>query len=698
MTLAGRGAYVPREGYEPDTNRLPVLAEEGQFQPGRPLALVSATGEALYVPALAGVQLVDHNRGVWELDLGEGCTNPLLWTGNMRAYPAEALTVAKSPDGLRIQGTALGAQRVLALRDFAFRYVYAGVDGEQVYPDYRGASLPDGSRLVALAFMSVSGGEASRAFTARLPVEGTGTVRVTKVTTCGETSFPPGTGLVTVVVDPAPPGGGDLTLAASSYVRDFRATTTFRDVPEGEVRVEARDVWTDPLTAWAPDRGSQSGTLHSFAPLTFVVRYSIVPGTITFSASGVPADGSATVSAGPYSATLGGGGTQSVSATPGVYATSASPEVAVSRSQGSVSWTEVYTLQSLSPAQATVRSYDTVSVAAAYSGPLPGTLCHDGDCKEAPPGRYAAPGESVVRTWTSTYTRSCPPGQTGSVTVTEEWRTVKYWTPGEGGLSSRGTLSFGSATRDEMVSSQEQRDCTPMGTLNLTAVLATALGGDPNPDVQAQGSGDPIFHRTWSTASYSVPAGVYSVTANRIFKEFTRYGLTYRADYTAAVSSASVAVPAGGTASATATYTVVPGTFCDFHGCQSVPPGIHYPSGGDCRSNGPTYDSTDLGTYYYIVRISQTECWFAEYSPLAYPVSSNETVRATGVQSPWLITSHRYTLERKEKPDGPITTIIDILQEARWRYDDFRGHWEVYCSKATDYVAGTTTTSPDGCW
>jgi len=47
--------------------------------------------------------------------------------------------------------------------------------------------------------------------------------------------------------------------------------------------------------------------LYSYLPVTVRVQYSIVPGTLTFSASGFPADGSATVSAGPYSATLGGG-------------------------------------------------------------------------------------------------------------------------------------------------------------------------------------------------------------------------------------------------------------------------------------------------------------------------------------------------------------------------------------------------------
>ena len=211
----------------------------------------------------------------------------------------------------------------------------------------------------------------------------------------------------------------------------------------------------------AMESGGKHNKALAFAPLTFTVSYSIVPGTLTLSASGFPADGRATVSAGPYSATLGGGSSQTVSATPGVYRTSASAEVSVSRSQGSVSWTEVYTLRSVSPTQVTLRSYGSASVTAAYSGPLPGTLCYDGSCRQAAPGYYTAPPQEVINTWTETRTEDCPPGYTGSVTVTESWRTVKYWTPSAGGLSSRGTLAFNSATRDEMVDRTESRDCEP---------------------------------------------------------------------------------------------------------------------------------------------------------------------------------------------------------------------------------------------
>ena len=53
--------------------------------------------------------------------------------------------------------------------------------------------------------------------------------------------------------------------------------------------------------------------------------------------------------------------------------------MSVSRTQGSVSWTEIYTLRSVSPRpEVSVRSYGSALVAATYTtytGPLPGTLC-----------------------------------------------------------------------------------------------------------------------------------------------------------------------------------------------------------------------------------------------------------------------------------------------------------------------------------
>jgi hypothetical protein len=107
-----------------------------------------------------------------------------------------------------------------------------------------------------------------------------------------------------------------------------------------------------------------------------------------------------------------------------------------------------------------VRSYGSASVTAAYTGPLPGTLCYDGSCQQAAPGYYTAPPEEVINTWTGRYTKPCPPNHRGEIIVTEDWQTVKYWTPSAGGLSSRGTLRFTSATRDRMVNRTEEDNCT----------------------------------------------------------------------------------------------------------------------------------------------------------------------------------------------------------------------------------------------
>jgi len=50
---------------------------------------------------------------------------------------------------------------------------------------------------------------------------------------------------------------------------------------------------------------------------------------------------------------------------------------------------------------------------------------------------------------------------------------VKYWTPSAGGLSSRGTLTFTSATRDEMVDRTESWDCEPINPSTSTQTTQT---------------------------------------------------------------------------------------------------------------------------------------------------------------------------------------------------------------------------------
>ncbi|MEZ0348829.1 MAG: hypothetical protein ABWJ90_10025, partial [Thermus sp.] len=299
-------------------------------------------------------------------------------------------------------------------------------------------------------------------------------------------------------------GGGDVTLGATNYTKTFRSTRTFTDVPVGPIQVQSRDVWTDSLTAWAPSPYSWSGTLYAFFPVTVRVSYSIVPGTIVFSAGGIPSDGVATVSAGGYSASVGGGQSQSVSALPGVYGTSASPEVAVSRSGSGVSWTEVYTLQSVSPAQVTVRSYGTAGVSASYSGPLPGTLCYDSSCQTVAPGAYTAPADQRIRTYTVTKTNSCPSGQVGSITVTETWEEWKVWSPEVVGVSSRGTAGFTSRVESRLVNTDTDNNCEsireppkpPTQTTQTTNSSNQPTTNSSNQNTDASGS-----NRNWDTVN-----------------------------------------------------------------------------------------------------------------------------------------------------------------------------------------------------
>jgi hypothetical protein len=294
-----------------------------------------------------------------------------------------------------------------------------------------------------------------------------------------------------------------------------------------------------------------------------------------------------------------------------------------------------------------VRSYENSSVTATYSGPLPGTLCYDTDCQQAAPGYYTAPPEEVIRTWTKSYTKSCPPNHRGEIIVTEDWQTVKYWTPSAGGLSSRGTLVFRSNTRDERVSYREDpSNCVPLGYLRLNVTLATALGGDPNPYVEATGPEGEIQKTTWGTSTYEVQTGTYTVSARNIDKTFTSGSLSYWAQYTPSISATSVVIPLGQTRESTVTYSVVNGTFCDYGGCQSVRPGIYSGSGGEPGEPQSSYDSTDMGDYWSIVRTTSTHRTYVRYFNSPYAVSSGETVNASYTSYRGLI-YHHYILEKK---------------------------------------------------
>jgi hypothetical protein len=363
-----------------------------------------------------------------------------------------------------------------------------------------------------------------------------------------------------------------------------------------------------------------------------------------------------------------------------------------------------------------VRSYGSASVSAAYTGPLPGTLCYDGSCQQAAPGYYTAPPDEVIRTWTDTYTRPCAQGETGSVTVIEQWQSVRYWTPSAGGLSSRGTLRFTSAVRDERLDHREYPNCTvpppsttgspstttgqpttttespsttteqsttttgspatttqqPMGNLTLTAVLATPLGGDPDPYVEAVGE-ETKRKTTWGSSTYQVPAGVYTVSARPISGRFTSQGRSYTAQYTPSVSQASVLVPPGGTGDSTVTYTVVNGTFCDYEGCRSVWPGVY---SGSVPMGEPDklYERIDMGEYYYIVEDDYIYRTHVHYFDSPYAVSSGETVNASYV-SYYGLSYHRHVVKRQDKQTWATITEQDVEHQFGYSYDDRHRCW-----------------------
>jgi hypothetical protein len=58
---------------------------------------------------------------------------------------------------------------------------------------------------------------------------------------------------------------------------------------------------------------------------------------------------------------------------------------------------------------------------------------------------------------------------------------VKYWTPSAGGLSSRGTLRFTSATRDEMVDRTETDNCRPIRCRTSTQTTQASGSGSTDP-------------------------------------------------------------------------------------------------------------------------------------------------------------------------------------------------------------------------
>jgi hypothetical protein len=194
-----------------------------------------------------------------------------------------------------------------------------------------------------------------------------------------------------------------------------------------------------------------------------------------------------------------------------------------------------------------------------------------------------------------------------------------------------------------------------MGNLTLTAILATPLGGDPNPDVGADGE-IRIPKTTWGPSTYQVPAGMYTVWANPISGRFTSQGRSYTAQYTPSISQASTFVPPGGTGGSAVTYTVVNGTFCDYEGCRSVVPGVYsgsVPMGEPDRR----YEKTDMGEYYYIVDDKYIYRTHVHYFDSPYAVSSGETVNAS-YASEYGLSYHHHVVKKQDKRTG--ATITDI--------------------------------------
>ncbi len=440
-----------------------------EVAPNTPAVLLTPEGTAFYFPALLGLTQVDPAQGLYQVRLPEASC--LKDPAGGRLYGVETISIGYQ-GGRLLLGVNGQLQEVGRLPGYALRYVY-GRGEEEALPTYEGPSR-GGRPLVALGLYAEGEGGV-RASTLRLGL-GDRTLKALRLG-CNAEPPRPGTGIVTVVVLPPPPGGGDVTLRARGWERTFRTAETFRDVPVGSLELLAREVWSDSLTAWAPSPASWRGELPSYAPLTLTVVYTKVPGDLTFAARGFPADGRATLFAGPYRVTLGGGESRTVQAEPGQYPTGADAEVSVDRG----AYTEIYTLQGVTPGTATVRSYGRVTVTATYGGPLPGTLCYDGDCRQVAPGVYYAPGDEVLSTWTVTRTESCPAGYTGSKTITEYWRTVKSWSPGQVGVSSRGVGRFTSYTWSGIYNVSVRDNCVPPPPPPPPPPSDSGGGGGSNP-------------------------------------------------------------------------------------------------------------------------------------------------------------------------------------------------------------------------
>jgi len=456
LTAEGAGYSVLGEGYTPTSFR--VVSASGQpFQVGDAVLLANGAGQFFYLPGVEGVTQVDPTAGIWEVRFSS-CANPVRWTPATRAYRARLTTLNKVAQGLEI--TTGGTRTVVPASDVQFRYVYASNDGtETIRTDYAGGGAAAG-RLSGVAVYALGRrGNTERNLTLRLPLA----TDLRDVQVCGGNTPPgAGTGSLTVLVLPPPPGGGSVTLSSGSYLQSFATTSRFDDVPVGTFTVQAREVWSDALTLWRVAGSANwtfTGTLHAFAPQTVTVRYEKVPGTLAIDVSGVPNDAPVDVDVrGPESKTVSrtGPGRAEAEVLPGRY-TLQPLRSTVERTDGTFTWTEDFD-PTATGQQAIVTSLQTTTTKVNYRGPVQGTLCLDSDCRQADPGVYDAPPDTVSGPyWKSTtlvvnQETPCPnatyqndPYAYSSRTYeTTETRT-KTWTPPRGALSSRSRLTFSSS-------------------------------------------------------------------------------------------------------------------------------------------------------------------------------------------------------------------------------------------------------------
>lgn len=363
VLLGGNGHPVLIKGYSASGFRI-AASSQPEFQPGDTILLRNAAGQAAL---LSVTKLTQLDPDTWEVSLG-GCQNPVIWSENARAFKAETLTLEYASGTLKLT-TKDGTVEVAQIPEFKVSYVYRTPDGQETLSTaYQGLTLNTGAKLAAVSLFARGSQAGNRALTVRIYVPST----VAEAAPCGAQNPSLGLGVVTVVVSPAPPGGGDLTLGATNYTRNFSYTTTFNDVPAGPVSLTAREVVRQPdpqvTSIWAPNPYTWTGTLYSFYPLTLQVSYSEVPGTVVIDFPGLPQGATVPVYGLPGVTEARGG--QGLSVPPGLYRVSVPQEVEAVSPEGCRTF---YQATGTTSRDVAVSSRQTSSLSFAYA-PVSGCL------------------------------------------------------------------------------------------------------------------------------------------------------------------------------------------------------------------------------------------------------------------------------------------------------------------------------------